>query len=330
MSYTSSSVFRPSTTLAQLRGIVELLGFTRGSDSLKVPGRVLSYWWFEQKDYKSWVGVELDVYRSRAGRVTVTTRSRAGRSYWDLVQQNRALKTLRDLFGGHFVTDAGRNRYWRPEGAAPAPAQSGCYMARWRLHNSFARAQLYLSTRGLNSPIARPEPTGLHFMDTMNPRLLSNNLLLPYLVAIWEDFHKSCFAALLRYSDNRAAVLKAARLPQERLEAVAAGTDSIEDSVAGTFGFQRPTTISAAYRLLDPQLDITATLRRRYRRRRVSLFDTIESAVAQRHSFVHRGEMDTTFSDTRLKSTLADFEAAADRVYVRIFERGGWSLLRDY
>jgi hypothetical protein len=286
--------------------------------------------WYEQRDYKSWVGVELDIYRSTNRRVTVTTRSRAGRSYWDLMHQNRTLKLLRDLFGGHFVTDAGRNRYWRPDEPPPRPAQSGCFIARWRLHNALGKARIYLSARGLNAPIARPEPTGLHYLDAMNPRLLSNNLLLPYIVAIWEDFHKSCFAALLRYSDRRAAVLKGARLSHERLERIAAGADTVEDAVADTLSFQRPSTIAEAYRLLDPGFDFVATLNRRYRRRRISLYDSIEKAVERRHAFVHRGDLDTTFSDHRLRTTLADFEAAADRIYQRTADHYGWVPLRDY
>ena len=330
MSYTSSSVFRPSARLGQVREIIELLGYRKVDDSLRAPERVGTYMWFEQRDFRSWVGVELDIYRSRSGRISVGTRSRAGRSYWDLTHQNRTLKTLRDLFGGHFSTDAGRNRYWRPDEPAPTPAQSGCYMARWRLHNAFGRAQIYLSTRGLNAPIARPEPTGLHFMDIMNPRLLSNNLLLPYLVAIWEDFHKSCFAVLLRYSERRSVVLKGARLAHERLEDIASGLVTVEDAVAETFSFQRPSTIAEAYRLLDPAFDYIATLRRRYRGRRVTLYDSIEELVETRHQFVHSGEMDTTFSDQRLNKTLRDFEAAADRVYVRIAQRGSWQALRDY
>jgi hypothetical protein len=160
------------------------------------------------------------------------------------------------------TTDAGRNRYWRPETPPPRPAESGCYMARWRFHNALARAKIYLDTRGLTAPIARSEPTGLPFMDQMNPRLLSNNLLLPYVVAIWEDYQKSSFTALLKYSPRRVAVLKAARLSNERLESVAAGTLTIEDVLAETLGFQRPSSMASHYRLLDPAFDFTAMLKK--------------------------------------------------------------------
>lgn len=167
-------------------------------------------------------------------------------------------------------------------------------------------------------------------MDEMNPRLLSNNMLLPYVVAIWEDFHRSCFAVLLRYSERRGAVLKAARLPHDRIEAVAAGAQAVEDAVADTFSFQRPSTIAEAFRLLDPAFDYVAILRKQYRRRKVTLYDTIEGLVENRHAFVHRGQMDLSLFDSKLTRALTDFEAAADRVYVRIASRYGWTPLRDY
>jgi|ERR1035437_1896544 hypothetical protein len=119
MSYNSESVLPKAVALVQIRDIVGLLGYKNINDSLDVPGRIGSYFWYEEKDYHSYVGVELDIYRVSSGRITLTTRSRAGRSYWDLTQQNKTLKLIRDLLGGDFTTDAGRNRYWRPD--APPP-----------------------------------------------------------------------------------------------------------------------------------------------------------------------------------------------------------------
>lgn len=179
MSYTSTSIFRPSVTTAQVLEIVGLLGYKRARDTLRVPNLIAAYYWYDETDYRSWSGVGLDIYKTPKGPVKVTTRSTVARSHWDLVHQNKTLKLLRDLFGGHFETDAGRNRYWRPEEPPPLPISSGCYLARWRFHNNFGRAAVYLMTRKLEGPIARDSATGFEFMDEMNPRLLSNNLLVP-------------------------------------------------------------------------------------------------------------------------------------------------------
>jgi len=187
--------------------------------------------------------------------------------------------------------------------------------ARWRFNNALIKARVYVMHRGLDAPIAKPEPTGIWFIDEMNPRLFSNNLVLPYLVAIWEDYFKSSFTTLLKYSPQREAALKRSRLSQTQLEAIAAGNQSVEQALAETLSFQRPSVITENFKLIDPKLDVGGAMRKPYRRRKISLFDSIESRIEQRNEFVHTGQMDTNFTDKYLQSTLQDFEVAADRAY---------------
>ena len=329
MSYTSESALPRSAKLAQLEELVVLLGYRKGEDGLKVPGRIASYFWYDEEEYRSYVGVELDIYRRSRGPI-VTTRSRVGRSYWDLTQQNKTLKLIRDFFGGHFITDAGRNRYWHPDGRPPSPLESGCFIARWRFHNGLVRARIYLMNRKLEGPIAQLKPSGLEFMDELNPRILSNNFLLPYVVALWEDYFRSTFAAALKYSRQRESALKRARLSHHNLEQVALGTHSIERAIAEGFSFQRPTSIAEYFRLLDPKLDIGAALRKPYRRRKKSLFDSIEQLVEDRHVFVHTGRMNLKFFDPQLQSTLSDIEVAVNRAYECVAAHYGFVPSHDY
>lgn len=314
MSYTSHSVFDKGTTLKQVREIVNLLGYIKVRDGLKVPNRTDCMIWVEQKDYKSWVEVELDIYKKN-NEITVSTRSRAGRSYWDLIQQNNTLKTLRDLFGGYFETDAGRNRYWRPAGKPPSPILSGCYLARWRFDNALIKPRLYLMQRNIEGQNAKPNPTGLYILDEMNPRLFSNNLILPYLVAIWEEYFKSTFIVLLKYSNDRESALKKARLSHAQLEEVATGIQSVEEALGNSLSFQRPSKVSDNFRLINPKLDIAGILKKPYRRRKISLYDSIEKCVETRNEFVHSGYMDITMSDETIQKILKDFEVAIDRAY---------------
>jgi hypothetical protein len=330
MSYTSSNNLGPKATLAQVRELVLLLGFRRVDDGLKVPGRTDCYFWADRADYRSFVGVGLDIYRRRNGRIVVETRTRAGRSYWDLVHQNKTIKHLRDFFGGPFRTDEGRGRYLRPEGRPPAPVASGCFVARWRFHNALARIEIYQGNRELKGEIARETPTGLPFVDELNPRLFSNNLIIPYAVAIWEDFFKSSFVALLRYSRNREAAFKRARLSHTQLEVIAAGEQSVEEAFAAFLSFQRPSGIADNFRLLDPKLDLAGALRKPYRRRRVSLFSSIESLVDDRNAFVHAGTMNTDLTDIKLASIVGDLVVGVDRAYALFGAYAGFELNRDY
>lgn len=330
MSYESESVLPSSTRLAQVQDIVALLGYKKGNDYLNVPNRVANYFWYEEADYQSWAGVELDIYRDPGGVIMVTTRSRSCRSYWDLIQQNKTLKLIRDLLGGYFTTDAGRNHYWHPDEPPPSPLSSGCFLARWRFHNGLGRAHVYLMNRQFEGSIARATPSGLGYLDELNPRLLSNNFLLPYVVAIWEDYFRSTFTAALKYSNQRESALKKARLSHVHLEQVALGTQTIERAIAESFSFQRPSLIADNFRLIDPKLDVGGAMRKPYKRRKISLYDSIEALIDERNAFVHEGLMNMTLYDRQLKKTLDDIVAAVDRAYECIADHYMFAPIHDY
>lgn len=329
MSYTSTSEFRRGTSLLRVREVVELLGYQPIRDSLRVPNMVGNYIWYDESEYKSWTGVELQIYR-KGKKVSVDTRSRSSRSYWDLVQQNKTIKLLRDLFGGYFETDAGRNRYWRPDELPPTPLSSGCFIARWRFHNALIKARVYLQTRNLEGDMAKDAPTGLSFLDDMNPRLLSNNLLIPYVLAIWEDYYRSTFAAVLKYADRREAVLKKARLSHAQLEQIASERRPVEHAIADCFSFQRPSLIGEHFNLIDAKINLAAALRKPYRGRKITLFDSIEALVEGRNAFVHAGEMNLALFDRALETTFGDIVEAVDRCYKSIGKHFGFVPIEDF
>ena len=275
-------------------------------------------------------GVELDIYKTARGPVKVTLRSKSSRGYWDLVHQNRTLKLLRDLFGGQFETDAGKNRYWRPDEPPPSPLSSGCYLAHWRFHNNLQRASIYLIHRKLEGELAKDEPSGLGFIDEINPRLLSNNMVVPYVIAVWEEYFRATFAACLRYSKQREAALKRARLSHANLEQLVAGTVQIDRAVAETFSFQRPSAIGETFKLIDPKLDITSALRKPYRRRKQSLLDSIEALIEDRNHLVHTGEINVGLFDKHLQTVLGDLTEAVNRAYNYIAKHNGFMPNHDY
>jgi hypothetical protein len=184
--------------------------------------------------------------------------------------------------------------------------------------------------RGLEGQNAKPEPTRLEILDEMNPRIFSNNLLLPYLVAIWEEYYKSSFVVLLKYSGHRESSLKKAKLSHAQLEEIAAGKQGVEQALAESLSFQRPSKVSDNFKMVNPKLDIAGSLRKPYRRRKTSLYESIERCVKIRNEFVHTGYMDTTMSDKIIQKFIKDFEVAVDRSYDLFGKHFDFQPLRDF
>lgn len=329
MSYSSHNELPDGTSLARVLQVIDLLGYRAFRDTHKIPNMIRSCHWYDAEDYRSWYGVELQIY-NKAGRITVDTRSTIARSYWDTTHQNKTIKLLRDIFGGHFETDAGKNRYYRPDKPPPSPLASGCFVARWQFKIAFIKSQIYLQSRNLGGDIAYKHPSGFHFIDEINPRLLSNNLLIPFVIAVWEEYFRSTFAAVLRYADRREQVLKKARLSHTQLEQIAIDRKPIEQAISECFSFQRPSIIGENFRLLDVKLDLAAAMRKPFQRRKVTLFDRIEALVEGRNAFVHAGDMDMSLYDRELEKVMTDIVEAVDRCYAAIGTRFGFTPLIDY
>lgn len=167
-------------------------------------------------------------------------------------------------------------------------------------------------------------------MDEINPRLLSNNLLVPFTIAVWEEYFRSTFAAVLKYANRREKVLKEARLNPYQLEQIASNKRPVEQTISEYFSFQRPSVICKNFRLLDSGLDLATPMRKPYKRRRITLFDQIENLVEGRNAFVHAGEMNLLLYDRELEKVLSDIVEAVDRCYQAIGAHFGFVPLTDY
>ena len=186
------------------------LGFTRVTATPFWNGErcLRSFSWFEHIDYKSHRGIYIEVAR-RDQALQMYLRSNISASYWDLLKLNKTIRALRRRFACGFRSDHGANRYF-PLPDEQSPSESGCSLAFERFEASVSRAELYLSNRRFPDQF-RAFPFA-DLLATYSPWILSNNLLLPFLVSVLEDYFKSTFVALLKYSARKESVFKSARL----------------------------------------------------------------------------------------------------------------------
>lgn len=316
MSYCSENKLPLETPVSRLLEIIELLGYIRVKDSMKLENQIASYMWLGTDIEISFVELELDVYKEK-DYISVQTRTRTGRSYWDLKQQNKTISLLKSIFGGTFSTDEGENRYMYHESVnEPSLLECSLYMARWIYENATNKCNIYLQARELNGSISRNEPTGFKWLDSLNPRLLSNNMILPYVIGCWESYFRQSYIAILKYSDKiNEKALKNCRVSQtEFLEIIREGK-SLESVLADSLSFQRPKVIHENFKQLDNNLDIASCLRTPYHRRKKTLFDSITETINIRDELVHTGTTNLNLYDNNVERILSDLTAAIDRSY---------------
>jgi hypothetical protein len=322
MSYSSLSELIAKTNIKDISEFIELLGYTYSgvihSDEV---GELREYFWFDEDDYKSWSGVELSIYKNE-GLIFVETRTPIGRSYFDLEQQNKTIRLLRKYFGGSFKTDEGKGRYLQPRTAPPTPVASGCHLAFQRFGSNLMTGHIYFMNRNFKGP--QMKPSGHYMFDKMNPWLISNNLLLPFLVSIFEDYWKSTYIALLRYSRKKESLFKSGRISSDRLAAVSESHTSMEQAFAETLSFQRIGVVCSHLKVLDPNLDFATVLRKPYRRRNTSLFDSLEQMTELRHKVIHRAEINDQVTEDYTKGLFHNLEVSIIKCYQHLTKSHGW------
>jgi hypothetical protein len=326
LSYESENTLPRRTRLDAVVDFLKLLGYERfrGSHPLRVPN-VIDFGWYSDRDYESSTRVEASVGRKKSGEVYVYTRTAAARSYHDHVHQNRTIREVRLRFGGFFETDAGRNRCWSTKGLSPLPPQArGVIRAYSRF--KFSAMQTYMYRNSVSVSPDRKKVSGIDWMDRLNPMILANNLLLPFQAAAVEDFFKSCFVALLRYSSRKDIFFKGARLVSANLSRVSDGAISIEEAIAESLPFQNIVSICEHFKTLDPKLDLAGVLRRPYRRRRESLFDSLSVMLEKRHALIHRNIIDTKYTDDVVERDVDNLKASTERCVRRMNIHYGWNL----
>jgi hypothetical protein len=327
MSYTSQNFFDDNISEKDISEFIKLLGYQYASYwKSEEYGVSKTYVWFDKTDYRSTTGIYLNILREN-NRVIVETRTNESRSFYDLQHQNKTIRSLKKYLGGYFETHLGENKCMRQYLRAPAPAESGCRLAFNGFGKNLIKAQLFFGFRNFGE---HRKTTGYFDIDEMNPRLLSNNLMLPFLVSIFEDYWRSSFTALLKYSEKKEAILKGGKITAEKLVQISSGTISVEEAYSDTISFARISNVCSAFRQLDERLVLRAVLDKPYKRRSISPFDTLEKMTEIRNVIIHEPSTPVLLDDQYIADSINILHYAIEKCYTEISRHKGWKFEKNW
>ena len=318
MGYDCINYLPKGTRRNDVNGFLLLLGYKKQNKNV--------YFWFSEEHYQSFSGVLAKVVSAETNDLEVWTHSWIFRSKSDAEYHNHTIRQIKKRFGGYFVSDYGRNRYLPIDEEEYEPAEAGCGLAYEKFGHNIIRMKVYIDAREFKgeqwAKIGKFE-----FIDYLNPKLLSNNLLVPVMVASLEDYFKSTFVALLRYSSQKEKIFKNIRIYPSDLAKVSDKRLSIEESAANVLSFQSLDRVSANFRLIDPILDIAGALRKPYKRSKRTPFDGLATLIERRHAVIHKSIFDHTYTDEQLQRDLHDLQEGVKRVYRMLTETYDWEFI---
>jgi hypothetical protein len=103
------------------------------------------------------------------------------------------------------------------------------------------------------------------------------------------------------------------------------GETSIEEGIARTMSFQNMDKVIAYFKQLDKGLDFAYVLKKPYRRRKESLYQSMVTFFEQRHRLVHRNELRSDYSNEKLSKDINNAKVVAKRSYSVFIRNFGWS-----
>ncbi|MEW6353421.1 MAG: hypothetical protein AB1469_03855 [Pseudomonadota bacterium] len=331
MGYDCHNYFPKGTRATDVEDFLFLLGYKRGEKG-PFSGMIgTPYYFYKDDDYKYITGIYSELYRDKEAKdqLVFWTRTTIWRSKFDSDFHNYTIRQLRNRFGGYFVSDYGKNRYFQYDGPVREKAEAGVYKAFSYFHSNVSRAKHFFSFANLLDD-EKHKIQGVDFMDAHNPRILSANVLVPFVVSSVEDFLRSTYIALLRYSSNREKVVQNARLQGAEILAIDQGELTVPEAIAKWMSFQDLNKINNAFKELNVKYDIHGILQRPYGRRRESFWSLLDRLIKQRHVLIHRAELNTDYRPEQLKRDIDLIYKAMWRIYQELVKINKWGLVEEW
>ncbi|OFX69670.1 MAG: hypothetical protein A2X12_01135 [Bacteroidetes bacterium GWE2_29_8] len=322
MGYESSNILSEEANIKDVIEFLKILNYEYiGVFKEKEIGYIKHFYWNEKKDYKSWYGIELSIFISKH-RIHVNTRTIINTSYFDIEYINKTIKLLKKNFGGEFITSYGKGRYLKPEIKKLEPSEAGCYLACSDFGSNLMRALLYFEKRIKNNN--KTEKTNIWFMDKYNPNFLSNNFLITFLISISENYWKSTYVALLKYSSNKELILKENRINAERLVLISNGQISVEDAFAESISFARISSVCTNFQKLDKNIDFAKILNKPYKSKNVNVFDYLGEMTKIRNKIIHKPSNIFIVEDFEIKEFINIIQYSIVECYKELTMVKGW------
>lgn len=277
------------------------------------------------EEYKYFSGVRVYKCDDTKEKMVYHIRTQIYCSGYDLKKQNDTIRCFKKYCNAWFISDLGKNRFFEAKRLIKG-AESGCFFAIQNLDNNFAflEGSLERFPEDYENEKKLMGLTGLPSPDVFNA-----NVYLSYLCSLLEEYFRSTYIALLKYSDRKEKVLNTKFSPQD-LADISEGKETVEEVFSRTLSFQNIEKVVSNFKTLDSKLDIGKPLKEPYKRRKETLYEQINSIFERRHRMIHRIEIDINYTSKKLKKDINDIKVALKRVYIYICNQYGWEVEEVY
>ncbi|WP_299261839.1 hypothetical protein [uncultured Aquimarina sp.] len=314
MGYDSSIYLNKETDIIEVKQFLKILNYEEFEEN---------YYFYNNNDSEEhFTGVTLNIIEENSEYLELHMRTTVWKTIYDNDYVNLTLKQISERFQGYFETEFGKNTIYEFDGIERKGAEVGCFTVFRNFNNNMTKPSVFLQFLE-HEEMKNPVPIEIPILNEMNPVSIGINFTIPYLISVLEEYLRSTYIVLLKYSENKKDIFKSSRIISEDLFEVSEGFLSAEKIVARTISFQNINGINSAFKKISNDINLTNLLNSN--KPENNYLERLENLIKFRHLIIHSNQTISYYSTNDLKNDISLIFDICDIFYENLIKIYNWN-----
>lgn len=313
MGFDSSVILPKKTKLNEVKRFLHLLKY----QELKK-----DYFFFNDNDSEEYfTGITLTIEKNKTENLELYLRTNVWRTIADTEYNNLTLSEVSQRFGGYFRTENGKNKPYKFGGIERRNAEVGCFSVFMTFRNNMVKPNVF--SQHLEMELEKRPLSELQIINEHHPASIGMNISIPFLISVFEEYFRSIFIVLLKWSENKKEILKNLKINTEDLADVSNGISSIEKIASRNISFQNISGINSAFDKISKEIKFIHLLKSKEPKK--NHFERINKLIEFRHQIIHKNSTNPFYTIEEFKDDLNLVSDICELFYDRLIELNNWN-----
>jgi hypothetical protein len=312
MGYDSSIILPEKTSLKEVKGFLKILKYNEIEKN---------YFFYNNNDSEEhFTGVTLHIEKTRPN-IEFHLRTTVWTTIVDTEFVNLSLKEISRRFNGYYRTEFGKNKPYKFSGIERRNAEAGCYNIFRTFNNNMCQPNVFfqhLESLEKDKPLSKD----MWFINEFHPTSIGMNITVPFLISVFEEYFRSTFIVLLKWSNRKKEILKSLRINSEDLFEVSEGKTTVEKIASRYISFQNIENINSAFNKISKDVNFNHLLKSTNREK--DYYNRLEKLIDFRHKIIHSNLTNPFYKISEFKSDLLLISEICEIFYNRLIEVNNW------
>ena len=314
MGYYSTIFLSPKTNISELRQFLGILKYIELDENY--------YFFNDNNSAEYFTGVSLTISDNKPENIEIHLNTTVWTSYADTEYTNLTLSEISKRFRGYFITENGKNKYYKYCNTIRKGAEASSYNVFMTFRNNMVKPNVFLQhLESYNNE--KPIPYSVPILAEMHPVSIGMNIAVPFLISVFEEYFRTMFTVLLKYSEQKKDVLKSIKIKSEDLFDVSEGNKNIEMVAARTISFQNISSINSAFSKLLKEINIINILKST--KPNEKYYDRIIQLIDFRHLIIHSNQTNPNYKLENFRKDINLVTEICELFYDKLIETNRWN-----